>query len=171
MYVVLTFDQRKAKSQEELYRDGLQRWAKLRKRFNHHWGGFRYIQTWERHKSGYPHVNILIGNPFFYSAAVRNRRGLRKKWLERNAVQCGFGRRTWLEPLRNEEAMAGYLVKSARELTGAGPKNQIPTNAPKHFRRLRASRGLLPPPHKNPDITGVLLFGPIGGFLPQAPPK
>lgn len=40
--------------------------------------------------------------------------------------------------------MAGYLVKLARELTGSARKDQVPVDAPSHFRRLRASRGLLP---------------------------
>jgi hypothetical protein len=57
--------------------------------------------------------------------------------------------------------MAGYLVKLTRELTGAGPKNQIPVNAPRHFRRLRASKGLLPPRKKNDHVTGALVKIPI----------
>ena len=57
--------------------------------------------------------------------------------------------------------MAGYLTKLARELTGAGVKSQVPVNAPRHFRRIRASAKLLPPRKKNPDITGILHKMPL----------
>jgi hypothetical protein len=63
--------------------------------------------------------------------------------------------------MREANAMAGYLVKLARELTGAAVKDQVPVNAPSHFRRLRASQGLLPPPYKNPEITGALHLEPL----------
>jgi hypothetical protein len=55
--------------------------------------------------------------------------------------------------------MAGYLVKLARELVGADNKSQIPWDAPPHFRRLRATRGLLPPVHKS-GMCGYLVFTP-----------
>jgi hypothetical protein len=63
--------------------------------------------------------------------------------------------------MRDQDAMCGYLVKTAKELIGAAGKNQIPINAPRHFRRLRASRGLLPPVHRNPDITGMMVFAEL----------
>jgi len=49
--------------------------------------------------------------------------------------------------------MAAYTVKLAGEM---GKACQVPLNAPRHYRRLRASHGLLPPRPKNPDITGRL---------------
>ena len=78
---------------------------------------------------------------------------VRSRWLEPNARACGFGMRTWLEPVRDEGAMAAYTVKLAGEM---GKACQVPLNAPRHYRRLRASHGLLPPRPKNPDITGRL---------------
>lgn len=37
--------------------------------------------------------------------------------------------------------------------------SQVPHRAPKNFRRLRSSKGFLPPIRRNPDITGILLDG------------
>lgn len=75
------------------------------------------------------------------------------------AVAVGFGFRTWVEPLRPgaELTLAGYLTKLSRELTGAGFKDQVPVNAPPHFRRLRASRKLLPKPFHRKGWTGILV--------------
>jgi hypothetical protein len=60
--------------------------------------------------------------------------------------------------------MAGYLVKLAKELTGAQAKkgDQAPLHAPRHFRRIRASRGLLPAQAKGAgEWTGALVRGRI----------
>lgn len=133
-------------------------WSKLRKRLTRHFGDIKYIQTWEVHKSGYPHVHIAISNVKIYleceKDAIRNFHRL----MMEDAVACGFGRIGWLEPIRDEVAMAGYLGKLARELTGEKGNYQVPVDAPSRFRRLRASVRLLPPPIKNPDMTGCLLF-------------
>lgn len=73
------------------------------------------------------------------------------------AVQAGFGDHIWLEPVQDPDAVAGYLVKLSKELVGADQKSQVPDEeAPKHFRRLRSSRGLLPPVIKHPEYTGEL---------------
>jgi hypothetical protein len=58
--------------------------------------------------------------------------------------------------MKEREKMAGYLTKLGLELSGAARKGQTPVNAPRHFRRIRASRGMLPKRIKNPDITGQL---------------
>jgi len=166
VYVVLTYPHNDWPNQQELYRCGVTHWAALQRRFRRRWGDLAYIQTWERHKTGWPHVNVLIGNAEFYKATIEDWREVKRDWLEPNAVAVGFGFRAWIEPMKNLGKMANYLVKRAAELTGAGPKNQIPTNAPPHFRRIRASRGLLPPPAKNPDITGYLCFCNAAEFDP-----
>jgi hypothetical protein len=85
--------------------------------------------------------------------------------MQTSAVACGFGPIGWLEPLRSQEAMAGYFVKLARELTGEKDNLQIPIEAHAHFRRLRASVRLLPPPLKNPDMTGLLHFCRLDGEI------
>jgi hypothetical protein len=86
-------------------------------------------------------------------------------WFQVNGQDAGFGWRCWGEQLSGKsEAIAGYLTKLSRELTGAGPKGQIPIDAPRHFRRLRASRKTLPPRRKS-DWTGRLVFSSIGPYL------
>jgi hypothetical protein len=153
-YVVLTFDPKNLEGKDEAFVRGKALWSKLRHSLTRRFGRVEYIQTWEAHKSGWPHVNVLIHN------ARINAMGWKKfrRVLKVLAVKAGFGKIIWVEPMKSGDAMAGYLVKLARELTGATVKDQVPVDAPAHFRRLRASRGLLPAPHKNPEITGELRF-------------
>jgi hypothetical protein len=162
VYIVLTFNPQQWGDEWEAYRAGVKLWGRLRRRMERTWGKIEHIQTWERHQSGWPHVNILIHNEHLAAdCAGDGWKKVRKEWLEPNAIACGWGMRTWIEPMKDQEAMAGYMTKLARELVGAGVKDQVPINAPKHFRRLRASPGLLPPPHKNPEYTGELRQVPV----------
>jgi len=161
VYVVLTYRRADYPNKRELYRAGVTHWAKLRKRIEYAWGPCQYVQTWEQHKSGWPHVNIMLGNSRIFEQCQNGRwKAFRRHWMETNAVECGFGERTWVEPVKRYNAMAGYLVKLAKELTGADHKNQLPTDAPAHFRRIRASRGLLPKPFSKGNHTGRMLFCP-----------
>jgi len=158
-YIVLTYAHGDWEDEETLYRAGVRTWSALRKRMISDWGPIKYIQTWERHRSGWPHVNLLVSNADLHDACVGDGwKWVRKYWLEHNAVLSGFGMRTWIEPMKDPDAMSGYLLKLAEELTGAKFKNQIPRNAPPHFRRIRASRGLLPKPYKDPLLTGKICF-------------
>jgi hypothetical protein len=77
------------------------------------------------------------------------------------AVACGFGKQGVCEPLYDKEGMAGYLSKLCNELTGGGKGFQIPINAPLNFRRLRASKGLLPKRHKDEELSGILRKFPL----------
>lgn len=136
-------------------------WASFRKRLVRAWGKTAYVQTWERHQKGGAHVNVIVGNAEIHKRCRDGGwREFRKRWAIPNAVECGFGPVLWVEPVRSVSEMAGYLVKLARELTGADLKNQIPTDAPAHFRRIRASRGLLPKPIKSGLYTGRMIFCP-----------
>ena len=108
----------------------------------------------------YPHVNIALTNVNMLRYSREDKRmkdSWKRSWLEPAAVACGFGPICHLGPIQGTERMAGYLTKLARELTGAAIKNQIPVNAPRHFRRLRASRGMLPPRMKSAEYTGKLV--------------
>lgn len=157
-HVTLTFRQRNQDLSSKVFRLCLKSWSKLRKRIIRAYGDIRYIQTWEVHRSGWPHVHIALNNEELYLSKKKHPRTLFNDHLADHAGDCGFGPIGWLEPLRDQTAFAGYLCKLARELTGSGKSYQIPVNAPSHFRRIRASVRLLPPPHKDPDITGVLRF-------------
>ena len=161
LYLVLTFDPSEYQDEFAAYRAGLDCWGRLAKRIARQWGELAYVQTWEKHKSGWPHVNVLLWCPLMAAAVDGDGwKSIRANWLGPAAVASGFGLRVWLEPMKNADAMAGYVSKLSRELTGAGVKDQVPVNAPRHFRRLRASRRLLPPPFKRQDITGVLVAHP-----------
>ncbi len=168
VYLVLTFDPANIPEPRDQYRKGVELWAKLRKRITREYGQMRYIQTWEKFQRGGAHVNIIVNNENFFARACQDWQGLRRHWVEPAAVACGFGFRTWVEPVDGIDSMAGYLTKLSRELTGAGEKNQIPTDAPAHFRRIRASQKTLPPPLKS-DLTGRLRFCSLDAWVSRSP--
>lgn len=157
-YIVLTFYQPPGADMKKMYKDGMRKWSALRKRIIRSHGKFKYVQTWERHDSGFPHVNLAISNREMWLQAIGEPEANFREYLMLPAFECGFGQVGWMEKLKSKDQMAGYLVKLARELTGAGIKNQIPTNAPKHFRRIRASQHTLPAVYRSIDVTGVLRF-------------
>lgn len=159
-HVVLTFRPVVGVTPAMLFKDGIRRWSKLRKRVERQYERMKYIQTWEVHRSGMPHVHLAISNVKLWETSLSTPRKNWEKTLQEHAVACGFGEIGWVEPIRSKHAMAGYLTKLSRELTGTGVKLQVPTNAPKHFRRLRSSRSLLPPVHRGIEFTGVLKFTP-----------
>jgi len=145
----------------KLFRFGVVSWSRLRKRIIHEFGPIQYIQTWEVHKSGVPHVNVVISNQSIFESARWNLRALKRDWLEPAVVGSGFGKISYMRPIYDKSGMAGYLTKLCRELTGATVKDQVPVNAPPHFRRLRASRGLLAPRHKQTSYTGRIVQSPL----------
>jgi hypothetical protein len=154
-YLVLTFDQRD--SVLNTYKKIYECWDKFRKRLSRRYGKIKYIVTVEKHRSGYPHLNALIFNRELFRELSgegwkewRSERG----WGGRTVVECGFGVRLWAEPVRCQEAIAGYFVKLCSE---TAKLDQLPVNAPKHFRRIRASRGLLPKRIKCEDVTGGVI--------------
>lgn len=156
VYVVLTFDRKSWDSIWKAYRGLLLCWARLRKRFVYSWGEVKYIALVEQHRDGWPHLNLLLYNRKLYEACQDDGwKQVRQGWLEPNAVECGFGFRTWIEPVRSEEAIAGYFVKLCGEIAKV---DQVPVEAPAHFRRIRASKGLLPSVYHNLEVTGRLIM-------------
>jgi len=162
-YLVQTFARdREFRNSYEAYKGLFGCWPKLRKRLTRKWGDFKYIALAEKHRDGWPHLNLLIRNEALAEACSEDGwKSVRKNWLEPHAVKSGFGMRTWIEPVRDAEAMSGYFVKLCGTAGEFTKSSQSPDNAPKNFRRLRASQGLLPPPHKNPDFTGCLEKEPL----------
>lgn len=157
-HVCLTYRQRDRTLSYRQFRDCLSCWSRLRKRIKRQFGWFKYICTWERHESGWPHAHVVIASKALLDACTDHPKVNFRTLLRGHAVASGFGPVGWCEGIATRAAMAGYLCKLARELTGRGKDYQIPTNAPRHFRRLRASVGLLIPPHKDPEMTGVLRY-------------
>lgn len=160
-YLVITYPHRSWKDPTQLFRWGVVHWSRMRKRLVEKFGKMKYIQTWEVHKSGWPHVNVIISNQNLHFMAVNDRSFLKREVIDPMGIACGFGFTKWLKPVYDEGGIAFYLTKLGLELTGAGHKDQVPINAPPHFRRLRASRGLLPKRVKDENITGKLFKAAI----------
>jgi len=124
---------------------------------------FEYIEVVERHKSGYPHNNMLVWCPPLYELCKDGgwkEEQLRVRGLQ---VESGYGEHVSIEPVRNVNALASYFSKLVSHDVGAAAGEfsksyQVPDNAPVHFRRLRASRGTLPSPAESSgEWTGTLV--------------
>lgn len=162
VYTVLTFKMGPTDLQRyRTYKLAYVCWDRLRKRLIRGYGPIAYVQTIERHKKGGCHINAVIGNPEIAYLVERDWRKWRRECLIPGAVACGFGPVAWVERCDKDSGrLAGYITKLANELTGALGKDQVPDDAPPHFRRIRASRGLLPP-QPDTEITGELVKVPI----------
>lgn len=163
-YLVLTFAQGEWPDKWLQYKSGVSLWAKMRKRITRRYGPMEYIQTWERHKKGGAHVNVIIKNNVLFDQLEGDFKKVLREFMKPAAIECGFGWRTWVDTVYGREGMAGYLTKLSRELTGADGKDQIPEDAPPHFRRIRASRKTLPP-IKRTDLTGIMRFCPLESWV------
>jgi hypothetical protein len=157
---------------EGVYRDVLERkekfWSRLRRlheRRGWDWIGSRYVTVLEQHRSGVPHVNLLVHSPQW---AAELRKTQPKEWLfdddlQHHAQATGWGWRCTAEPVRlgNVNKLAGYLVKLAGRtdaMHGELAKAcQLPVMAPRHFRRLRAGKGFLVPRRRKPGYTGTIV--------------
>lgn len=159
-------------------------WRQLRKAITKHFGKNQWVGTVEVHRSGWPHYNVILHCPVMADQVGgdwREREQL-KAWLRRRAVGAGFGPRFSVERAKSKGAVAGYAVKVAGEVEHAAVKDpksgklvgevikwtQLPEQAPRHFRRLRSSVKFLPPPHKDPNVSGELKKTPLPLDVPDA---
>jgi len=129
---------------------------KLIKRVRRRWGDTEYCVVIEQHRSTWPHLNAIFTGELAEDT-VEDWREARKEFAAM-ARECGFGIRVWLEPVRKTKALAQYVAKLAGEVS---KPTQVPWKAPKNFRRLRASRGFLPPVVKGDEWTGKLVTTPV----------
>ena len=118
----------------------------------------RYVSVLEQHRNGWPHVHALLESPALMddlrsrgSYPMKKDRKGRSIWRWNRQVlvpilqASGFGPIAHSCPPDSLEATAGYLIKLSAELTGTHHKqDQTPLRAPKGFRRLRATPGILP---------------------------
>jgi hypothetical protein len=91
-------------------------------------------------------------------------RAVWKNWMKPTAMKSGFGFKCELSAVNDHAAMSGYLVKASNisgELSQSNSKDQLPIDAPKGFRRIRASRRFLVPKIKNEEVTGKLIQRPV----------
>lgn len=154
VYLVLTLDTGKDESRGltaiTAYRTLVRRWQSLRQWLQRNFGKVGYVATVEQHKSAWPHLNVVVSCEDF-AKAIRDedkKNGIAPGWLKGAAVRAGFGYRAWAEAPRDQRELAGYLVKLAHResLTGEVVKTtQLPIFSPPGTRRLRSSRGFLPP--------------------------
>lgn len=154
VYLVLTLDQAKDQAHGmtpiTAYRSLVRRWQSLRQWLQRRFGRVGYVATVEQHRTGWPHLNVVVSCESF-AAAIRTedrKNGIAPGWLKGAAVRAGFGYRAWAEAPRNAEELAGYLVKLAHResLMGEVAKlSQLPLASPPGTRRLRSSRAFLPP--------------------------
>lgn len=135
--------------------------------------GSRWVSTVEAHRSGWPHVNIVLHCPELAIELDRDCREKERKGVShrgarlldgdllRHALESGYGVQSTAERGRDTGALAGYITKLAGEAGALASEvaklTQLPTNAPVRFRRLRAGKGFLAPRHRNPDVTGTLV--------------
>jgi len=164
-HLTLTYAQRGKELNYQTFRDGVIHWSRLRKKLIYYFGDIKYIQTWEVHRTGWPHVHIAMSNVAIYKLCSAEKTQNFNYLISGHAQDAGFGERGSIDRLRGRTGLSAYLTKLASELVDGSVKSQIPVNAPPHFRRLRASRGLLPPVKRNEDYTGELLECSADGEL------
>lgn len=157
----------------------------FRKALARRWGPSVYVQTWEAHRDGTPHLNLCLSGPAASAMIAGGSHGrvlnVRSE-LRDMAVRSGFGPVLWVEPAwtpregaeRPLDGLASYLVKCWAALGGSGPLkargklaaelaraeakhgDQTPVGAPPRFRRFSASPRLLPPRLKGDVVTGLV---------------
>jgi hypothetical protein len=181
-FVTLTFDRTRFRNAAEAWRHAHGAWKRFRDALVYELGigvgrakakaRVLYVQVWEQHASGWPHLHALLISPELgrrvhaagsYSIPHGKTGEPRPVWrfvrqvLRGLAVGAGFGPICDLQFVdKTRERIAGYLVKVARELTEATGKDQRPLFAPIHFRRLTSTPRLLESLHKESEFTGCI---------------
>lgn len=135
--------------------------------------GSEWVAVVEAHRSGWPHMNLILYSPELAEYLERDRvdrerRGFSAREqvlvqgdLRALTVGAGWGPQSTAERGRSPDALAGYITKLAGVAGSTAGElakiTQAPTAAPERFRRLRAGKGFLPPRRSNPEITGTLV--------------
>ena len=170
VYLVVTFPQR-GRTVRQGYEALAAAWPKLRKRLVREYGPIEYVGVAEEHRTGWPHMNLILVNAQLGRACQGDGWKIERKRMLPHLQACGFGVQRWLEPARSRGSLAGYLTKLAASFgstVGEVAKlSQVPLTAPPGFRRLRSSRGFLPSKPKDKNITGWIAVNSTG--LPLRP--
>jgi hypothetical protein len=160
---------------EELRREILRHgWPPLEK---------QWVSTVECHRTGWPHMNILIWHPDLANWLREERRArlsesmtqresiLVSRWLLDITTRTGWGLQSTAEAARCADTVASYITKLAgdqdRTLGEVAKLSQLPVMAPLRFRRIRSGRHFLPPREKGEGYTGTLIRRTYAGGCPQ----
>jgi len=161
------------KSLSQMSRNFMARLRRISKRNGWRNPASDWVAAVEQHRSGWPHMNLIVYAPELAAELERDRLALlslgetdRESVLVRGELldaltETRWGTESTAEKAKSPEALAGYIVKLAGEFAAASGElaklTQAPKNAEGKFRRLRAGKGFLPPRRKNPKFTGTLI--------------
>jgi len=160
---VLTFRRDGAgavRSRDESYKAVGERLTRLVRLLRDNGLHVEYCATVEQHANGYAHVNVVLAHSELYEVAADERTVQPKRgkpyrtspalvrFLRPYLRRAGFGLCS-LSRVRSAGAAAEYLAKTETRNVNAcadelAKASQVPTWAPKGYRRLRSSVGFLP---------------------------
>jgi hypothetical protein len=146
-------------------------------------GKVEYVCTMEQHKSGWPHSNWAIRFDLLDQVEEEDLAEFASK-VERlvkdTAPSVGLGHSVYCEVLQGKERASAYFSKLAGEKDTPGAQDaageisktsQVPMDAPIGTRRIRASRGLLPPLRRGDRGLGVAIIkAPLEAINPSKAP-
>lgn len=147
VFMVLTIDRRDFKSHTHAYREICINLVLLRKRMERAFGKLVYLRVVEQHTTApFPHLNFVFNCQGIFDQYPDDESLYEwlKRWLTPNARQCGFGVIHTASYVESQKAVSEYMAKAAIH-SELSKRSQVPLDAPVHFRRIGATRGLLPP--------------------------
>jgi hypothetical protein len=126
-------------------------WKRMYQRIRRHYSDIKMIQTVERMRNNYAHLNTIfvskqlaedwVASPLIVST-----------WYNKISKEAGFGHMTSFTSVNSVEGMSSYITKisnagddgtTVNQSSHIVKLSQLPLNAPKGFRRLRSSKGFL----------------------------
>ncbi|HYO93848.1 MAG TPA: hypothetical protein VER33_05020, partial [Polyangiaceae bacterium] len=136
--------------------------------------GREWIAVVEAHRTGWPHVNLMIDARELAEHVEREQAAIGPEFerlgfhaatlppeLMDLARRADWGTLSTIERVRTEGKVVNYLAKLAGEgdevVNEIAKLTQLPRNAPLRFRRMRTGKGWLPKRRKNPDVTGTVV--------------
>jgi len=127
-----------------------------------------YLLVWEKFRKGGLHGHLIMFGPQLWQKAGETEH--QSEWVydwRRDCEQCGFGVVAYMQRLKEELTPEYYVAKClAYSAKGKDKDYEVPTDAPKGFRRFAASRGFLQPEWKSPDNHQVIIRSKDGVASP-----
>lgn len=180
LLVVLTLTpEERRRPLDEQYQALEPKWTLLQKYLTRGWGDvppmgrFKFVTVVEQHRDGVPHMNVIVHSPALAqhlrehppnAADVAAKRGPR--WFRDLVAHVGWGPLASIGHAIGKHELASYVGKtgagSAPHPTAVGEVvklSQLPVMAPRRMRRLRSTKGWLPPARRptHPDWTGKMV--------------